>query len=98
MLFASTDQLEFKRTTRRDDLISLTYLMLFLLNNCEFPCLPPEFYKSKKNESIFEKFNMMKKFKMKTPISKMIKNLKLNQDFNNDLSPTEKSVRASFVK
>jgi hypothetical protein len=41
---------------------------------------------------------MMKKFKQKTPISKMIKNLKLNQNFNNDLSPTEKSVRASFVK
>lgn len=41
---------------------------------------------------------MMKKFKQKTPISKMIKNLKLNQNFNDDLSPTEKSVRASFVK
>lgn len=41
---------------------------------------------------------MMKKFKIKTPISKMIKNLKLNQDTNSDLSPTEKSVRASFVK
>ena len=41
---------------------------------------------------------MIKKFKMKTPISRMIKNLKLNQDFNVDLSPTEKSVRASFVK
>jgi len=41
---------------------------------------------------------MMKKFKIKTPISKMIKNLKLNQDTNSDLSATEKSVRASFVK
>ena len=41
---------------------------------------------------------MMKKFKIKTPISKMIKNLKLNQDTNNNLSQTEKSVRASFVK
>jgi hypothetical protein len=63
MLFASVDQLEFKRTTRRDDLISLSYLMLFLLNNCEFPCLPNEFYKTRKNEQVFEKFNMMKKFK-----------------------------------
>ena len=65
MLFASTDQLEFKRTTRRDDLISLTYLMLFLLNNCEFPCLPPEFYKSKKNEQIFEKFGNIVEIKIR---------------------------------
>lgn len=70
--------------------------MLFLLNNCEFPCLPPEFYITNKNEQIFEKFNMMKKFKMQTPITKMIKNLKLNQYKSDNLSPTENSVRASF--
>ena len=93
MLFASVDQLDFKRTTRRDDLISLSYLLLFLLNNCEFPCLPSEFYKSKKHEQVFEKFNMMKKFKKETPLAQMIKNLRpIAHKKSSQLSLTEKSV------
>ena len=32
MLFASSNQFEFKSTSRRDDLISLLYLMVYLLN------------------------------------------------------------------
>lgn len=97
MLFASVDQLEFKRTTRRDDLISISYLLLFLLNNCEFPCLPNEFYKSRKHEQVFEKFNMMKKFKKETPLSQMIKNLRpITHKKSSQLSLTEKSVTQSF--
>ena len=41
---------------------------------------------------------MMKKFKQKTPITSMIANLKLNQCKSNDLSPTDSSTRASFLK
>ena len=99
MLFASVDQLEFKRTTRRDDLISLSYLLLFLLNNCEFPCLPNEFYKQKKNEQVFEKFNMMKKFKKETALSQMIKSLRpITHKKPTQLTLTEKSVNQSFQK
>ena len=32
LYFSSTDQLECKRTSRRDDLCSLMYLLIYLLN------------------------------------------------------------------
>ena len=37
MLFSSVRQLSFMRTSRRDDLISLCYLLVYLLNNQKFP-------------------------------------------------------------
>ena len=33
MQFASADKLSFEKTSRRDDLISLSYLLVYLLNN-----------------------------------------------------------------
>ena len=36
MAFASLNQLEFKTPSRRDDMISLCYLLSFLLNNGKF--------------------------------------------------------------
>lgn len=32
LLFASLDQLKFKRTVRRDDMISIIFLMFYLIN------------------------------------------------------------------
>ena len=37
MIFASLNQLNFKITSRRDDIISLCYLLIYMLNN---GCLP----------------------------------------------------------
>lgn len=36
-MFASKYQLDFKSTSRRDDLISLCYIMIYLANNQEMP-------------------------------------------------------------
>ena len=40
LLFASGNQMDFFKTSRRDDLISLSYIMLFLLNQFEIPGFP----------------------------------------------------------
>lgn len=37
MIFASLNQLRFNVTSRRDDLISLCYLLVYILNNGELP-------------------------------------------------------------
>ena len=37
MLFSSLNQLQFRSTSRRDDLQSLSYLMIYLLNDLSFP-------------------------------------------------------------
>lgn len=37
IMFSSAHQLSFKSTSRRDDLISLCYLMVYLLNDCQLP-------------------------------------------------------------
>ena len=44
LLFASVNQMNFKRTSRSDDLISLSYIIMFLLNQFELPGFPEEFY------------------------------------------------------
>jgi hypothetical protein len=36
--FSSLGQMNFESTSRKDDLISLTYLMIVLLNGFKFPC------------------------------------------------------------
>ena len=33
MIFSSLNQMKFKKTSRRDDLISLFYMMIYCLNN-----------------------------------------------------------------
>ena len=39
LLFSSINQMEFKTTSRRDDLISASYMMLTLLNGNKFPII-----------------------------------------------------------
>lgn len=39
LLFASLSTLQFYRPSRKDDFISLCYLMIFLFNKCEMPFL-----------------------------------------------------------
>jgi serine/threonine protein kinase len=37
LMFASYEQMLFKKTSRKDDLVSLCYLMINLFNNSEYP-------------------------------------------------------------
>jgi len=39
MMFASVEQMNFKETSRRDDLASLAYMMLYLMNDSNLPGL-----------------------------------------------------------
>jgi hypothetical protein len=38
IVYASVDQMGLARTSRKDDVISLCYLMITILNNNDFPC------------------------------------------------------------
>ena len=40
ILFASKYQMNFSLTSRRDDLISIGYILMFLLNNLQMPLMP----------------------------------------------------------
>jgi hypothetical protein len=40
ILFASKHQMDFSLTSRRDDLISLAYILMFLINNLQMPLMP----------------------------------------------------------
>ena len=44
LLFASNEQLNFKRTSRKDDMVSIIYLMMYLINNNQLPLIPKTFY------------------------------------------------------
>ena len=58
-LFSSCDQLKFYRTSRKDDMISLCYVMFFMLNNCKMPLLQDDI----KRASMDKQFYLMQKFK-----------------------------------
>lgn len=49
MMFASIDQMEFKETSRRDDLASLAYMMLFLMNGQNLPGLEGKYIQTIEN-------------------------------------------------
>ena len=39
LIFASEHALSFSRPSRRDDLLSLCYILIYLLNDCDFPLI-----------------------------------------------------------
>jgi serine/threonine protein kinase len=45
ILFCSLDQMEFKVTSRKDDLISLIYMLLFILNDFALPGITDETFR-----------------------------------------------------
>ena len=53
MVFSSLNQLQFMTTSRRDDLISLCYLLVFLLNGGELPGM--QIYDQTNNKEAFRK-------------------------------------------
>ena len=38
-MFSSYDQMDFQKTSRRDDFVSIAYLLIYLLNKNELPGL-----------------------------------------------------------
>lgn len=46
ILFSSLDQMNFKVTSRRDDMISLCYILFYLLNELEIPGMSSNDYLS----------------------------------------------------
>jgi len=62
LLFASLEQLNFCKTSRRDDMISLGYLLMYLLNNNEMPMMPSSFY-DMTSQDIIKRYKKMHQFK-----------------------------------
>ena len=66
--------MNFHRTSRRDDMISLTYLLIFLLNSFEFPLFPEEFYTyNEANVDMFQYLQKMKAYKQKVNLKEMLR-------------------------
>jgi hypothetical protein len=68
MIFSSFNQLNFQRTCRRDDLISLCYYLLFLLNDFKLPNI--EFKKTA--EDATRNYRIAKNAKIHTSLSEHI--------------------------
>lgn len=66
MIFASLNQLNFQMTSRRDDLISLCYLLIYLLNKGNLKGIDLS-----QNLSKNESFNLVKKAKMNNSVAEM---------------------------
>ena len=47
LMFASVEKLRFKKTTRKDDLVALGYLLIYLVSGETFPFLKEEGFTSK---------------------------------------------------
>jgi hypothetical protein len=60
MIFATSNQFEFKVSSRRDDLISMSYLMIFLFKGGSVPFIAPP------NLSKRDIFNFIHNVKTKT--------------------------------
>ena len=64
LMFASTSKLSFKKTTRKDDLISLAYMLMFIVCGETLPFLE-EFYSQhpENPRSPLDSLQLMKQFK-----------------------------------
>ena len=69
--------MNFLSTSRRDDLISLTYLMLVTLNNFNFPCNEDESFDPFKSDGgdVRTKFNKTMKIKEDASLYEMSQSL-----------------------
>ena len=81
LMFASLDQMNFYKTSRKDDLLSLFYLMVHLLNNDSFVCKNDDEKKlmnglgasANRPKSLNHQFIIVRKYKEKNSISELAK-------------------------
>jgi len=78
MLFASVRQLSFMKTSRRDDLISLCYLLVYLLNQQRFPDNLQK--KGAKQMSPIERLELSRDYKESITIEYLIKKVTNKSD------------------
>jgi len=71
VLFASVSQLEFQSNSRKSDLLSICYLLIFMLNDLEMPLQPID----GENDDLSDTFAAQIKYKKGTSFSKMIRQL-----------------------
>jgi hypothetical protein len=86
-MFSSVEQMDFKETSRKDDMISLCYLLFFILNQCEMPGMSHLIIKAinDKNVDFYQIFKILKKFKSQTSMFKMSKSIKLKTNINQSM-------------
>lgn len=70
LLFASLDQMNFQRTSRRDDIISVFYLIIYLINDCQFTNL-----NINEKLPIAQQFKQVKDYKSKNSLTKLVEKL-----------------------
>ena len=73
-MFASKYQLRFSTTSRRDDLISLCYMFIFLANGFEFPIIDLCNQLENKNDS--NHMGIIFDYKWKYSLAEMVKAIK----------------------
>ena len=96
LIFSSRHQMEFKSTSRRDDLISLCYTLLIMLNKFNFPCnsdLNP--YGVVNESNMNSKFKDSLSHKKATTLHDMTKNLTFFQ-FSHDHEDLNMSQKDFF--
>ena len=72
-MFASIDQMDFKETSRRDDLASLAYMMLYLMNEQNLPGLDSKAMQAIENagDDALVIFKVIQKIKKSVSMFKM---------------------------
>ena len=90
LLFSSYNQMSAKKTTAQDDLISLCYLMFYLLEEENLPLLNIDVKIGSNQDGI----KMLMAYKKKHPLQKLVKNL-TNANLKLELSKFVKIVEQS---
>ena len=76
ILFASPNQMNFRMTSRKDDLFSVSYMMLYLLNREQFPLIKKTFkYEYSSDEGMKEQFIEVQEYKKQFSLYDLSQNL-----------------------
>ena len=77
LVYSSHSQMNFETTSRKDDLISIFYLLATILNGNQFPCTSAGFDPLKENSDLSTqtKFFTLKEIKNKYDLVNMAQNL-----------------------